>query len=257
MSNESQEAQAMSEEQQAEKTQRDKRFNSLVDKIIELDARGAPRASIEFMASWMADVEAKHREHDKKLRSFGDWKESVLEHVTKMKEIESRIETQINGIGEACNAALNEIAGHVQMVHKGLNQLEGRVHAMWNTLNTTIHFVVSIISGEHSFPATAIGEKEQTPLGRFKFTEKKEKVHELFIAAGRALFKEAQEHQAKEFARMKAEKTAGKQPAPMAPHTGAFATTLVGDHIDMLRENGEAVKKHVKEMEGDDAGRKE
>jgi len=239
----------MSEEAQAEKTQREKRIDQLITGMYEVSNQ-SPLEQYKWLASWMAGVEADNRERDKKLRRVHEFKEEIKVYVQRVQEIESRISTQINGIGEAANAAINEIAQHVQLVHRGLNQLEGRIHAMWNTTNTAIHFLVEVLSGGYSFPYRWA---ESDGVSTMQFTQAKEKVQQMLIEAGRKLFNEAQQHQKAEFDRIRKEQREGKEPSPMKPHEGSFATKLVGDHVDMLRQNSETAKKMQEEI---NAGRK-
>lgn len=192
--------------------------------------RQDPEAVLEFMSKWMLDREVKDRKQ-------GEFREEIQGYVNRSKTLERELKEKAEAFEDGTNEVLQLLQKQMQMLHIGLNRLEGRVNAIWNTMNTHIEFF------------------KELSLEKWDMVEKL--FVERFMLVGRRMFKEATEHQMSEMKRIKAQQRAGQQPTPMQqqpnPTMGTLLSLELAEKVDKFRAE---VDEFHNEGEKDDAVRK-
>jgi len=169
----------------------------ILDKLTEGSdhADGVPEGLL-FLSKLLAAQQLKNDEFANQLRRVGEFKEEMRDILNKTREANKELAAKNDAFIESANEV-------IQNVVTGVNMVEQRTNAMWNTLNTVIEWL-----------------KVNSPIwcGVLRTDLTDAAFIKSLAESGKALYEQAMAHRTAEIARIKAEKSSGANPQPMRPY---------------------------------------
>jgi len=219
-------------------------------KVEPMDNRDLTSALLK-LTDRVVKLEAPVKEDDiKSAGRFKSYKEEIREMLSKHNDDRN---TQRKDFEEHFNA----IGQHINMVLPGLNRLENRVNAIWNTFNAFVRFIEKLVTepvstdrGFDHFDGVVTATNFLHP----KWPTTREEFQTGFMEAGREVFKEHQAHEKAELERLRSEKKEhGVALTPAKAQTDGTDSVLLEMNsmvIDHIQKNRDDIQERI-ELDGE------